>query len=118
MKKLSEEYIAKLADLFSAAEKLHGKYKAMRVVMELHRRPGPVILHRTEDMDRVIFQSAKEYNVTVDDVLGRSRFHRCVSARQKAMVEMAKLKYSPREIAEALNRERTTVLAALRKSPV
>ena len=59
---------------------------------------------------------AKEYDYTVEDVLGKSKLKALVTVRRKCVVMLRDKGYSTTEIGRIMNRDHSTICHALQKS--
>lgn len=69
-------------------------------------------------MRTIVERVALEYGVTVAELLGPRRTRQLVVARQEAMLRISEAHphASPREIGEALNRHRCTVIQGIKRA--
>lgn len=59
---------------------------------------------------KVIREVAAKHRISVADLLGRDKFAHFVAARREAILQMNALGMTDERIAEAMRRERTTIL--------
>ena len=59
---------------------------------------------------------AKEYDYTVEDVLGKSKLKALVAVRRKCIVMLRNKGYSTTEIGRIMKRDHSTIVHALQKS--
>ena len=59
---------------------------------------------------------AKEYDYTVEDVLGKSKLKALVAVRRKCIVMFRGMGYSTTEIGRIMKRDHSTIVHALQKS--